>query len=108
MVELPHGAILARLDEVAGKVDDLTTEVAKTREIVETWQAFKVVGKDVTWVAKIIASGLAIWAALSWARWRLWILGVASEIHSRRAQLVAALVNPAQRDWPVHPRLCSD
>ena len=64
MVESSHGAILARLDEVAGKVDGLTTEVAKTREIVETWQAFKVVGKDVTWVAKIIASGLAIWAAL--------------------------------------------
>ena len=48
MVEPSHGAILARLDEVAGKVDGLTTEVAKTREIVETWQAFKVGGKAVT------------------------------------------------------------
>lgn len=75
MVEPSHGAILARLDEVASDVRDLRggvasdmnelrTEVAKTREIVETWQAFKVGGKAVTWVAKIIASGLAIWAAL--------------------------------------------
>lgn len=108
MVEPSHGAILARLDEVAGKVDGLTTEVAKTREIVETWQAFKVGGKAVTWVAKIIASGLAIWAALKLGAVAFVDLGVASEIHSRRAQLVAALVNPAQRDWPVHPRLCAD
>ena len=63
MVEPTHGAILARLDEVAGKVDDLKAEVAKTREIVEAWQAFKTGGKFVTWLAKMIASGLAIWAA---------------------------------------------
>lgn len=64
MVDPAHGAILARLDEVAGKVDGLTAEVAKTREIVETWQAFKTGGKFITWIAKMIASGLAIWAAL--------------------------------------------
>jgi hypothetical protein len=56
MSEITHADIAAMVTRIEGKLETLGAEVAKTREIVEAWQAVKTGGKAITWLAKLLAA----------------------------------------------------
>lgn len=55
------GAMEKKLDDLIRAVDNLTTEVAETKEIVELWAAAKTAGRVIRWLAGIASSIAALW-----------------------------------------------
>lgn len=58
---MTHEELAVMMSEIKADIEKLTNEVAKTREIVETWQAVKTGGKAVAWLAKLFAGIIALW-----------------------------------------------
>lgn len=60
MSDVTHADLAAMVTRIEAKVEMLTGEVAKTREMVEAWQAVKTGGKAVAWLAKFLAAAVAL------------------------------------------------
>ena len=58
---MTHEELAVMMVEIKTDLENLATEVAKTREMVEAWQAVKTGGKAVAWLAKLFAGIIALW-----------------------------------------------
>lgn len=56
--------VVGKVDGMAVEMEKVTTDVSKTKDIVEAWQAVKTGGKFLKWVGGVLAALVAIIGAV--------------------------------------------
>ena len=64
MIDKKLDTLIASIAALKQDVDELKTDVAETKEIVEAWSAVKTIGKFVKWTGGILAAVVAIGVAV--------------------------------------------
>ena len=64
MIDQKLDTLIASMAALKQDVDELKTDVAETKEIVEAWSAVKTIGKFVKWTGGILAAVIAIGVAV--------------------------------------------
>lgn len=62
--EPTHGEILKQIEALTAKFEELASDVRDTHEIVQAWDAIKTGSRAITWLAKLAAACLGIWALI--------------------------------------------